>query len=243
MCTIVAFDRVSEAFPLVVISVRDERYGRRSSVPRVVEEPESVLTVAPVDLEGGGTWMGVRSDGFFAALTNQEDGIHKDIAPSRGLVVRDVLRTGAAWPSICRNPCEYNSYNLLHGRPGSLWLSSVFNGAVSMCQLSSGTHVVCNDEINGTYDKKKERLREFAKFFPAKQASVIDFIIFARYMTSDHHLSSVDPYLATCVHTEDFGTRSVSVLLFPKDGTPLYYHAEGPACVGQPFDDYSELLR
>lgn len=236
------FDRVNEAFPLVVISVRDERYNRRSSVPHIVDyEPNRV--VAPVDFEAGGTWMGVRPDGFFAALTNQEDGGHKDAAPSRGLVVREVLQSGMAWPIICRNSGDYNSYNLLHGRPGSLWQSSVYRGAVAMTQLQPGVHIVCNDEMGNMYDVKKERLRAFAQFFPRNWARPIEFLIFARYMTSDHHLSSIDPYFATCVHTADFGTRSVSVLLFPHDGTPLYYNAEGPACAGQPFEDYSELLR
>lgn len=68
MCLIVFAWRPSHALPLIVAANRDEFYARPTQP--LAQWADAPQVYAGRDLEAGGTWLGVTSDGRFAALTN-----------------------------------------------------------------------------------------------------------------------------------------------------------------------------
>jgi uncharacterized protein with NRDE domain len=78
---------------LLLAANRDEFHDRPSASANWW--PGSAGILAGQDLKAGGTWLGVRRDGRFAALTNFRDGIAaRESAPSRGRLVTEVLESG-----------------------------------------------------------------------------------------------------------------------------------------------------
>lgn len=92
MCTLIL---IREPGLLRVGANRDERLDRPAGPPRRwTFGPRAGL--APVDLEAGGTWIGVNDRGVFAALTNRFGVPERAEAPSRGRWVPQMLAHGSA---------------------------------------------------------------------------------------------------------------------------------------------------
>jgi uncharacterized protein with NRDE domain len=82
MCLILVAWQVHPDYPLVVAANRDEFYQRPSAAAARWSEDPRVL--AGRDLEAGGTWLGVRDDGRFAAVTNvREPAMAKGVRSDR----------------------------------------------------------------------------------------------------------------------------------------------------------------
>jgi len=94
MCTV---SIVWHAGGVRLVSNRDERRTRaRASVPRV-HEVGSQRVVYPTDPEGGGTWVGVNSDGLIAALLNRTD---SSSAATSAATCRRIESRGAVVPHV-----------------------------------------------------------------------------------------------------------------------------------------------
>jgi len=127
MCLILFAYRTHPAYRLVVAANRDEFYGRPTSAASVWPDRPSIL--AGRDLARGGTWMGVSTDGKFAALTNYRDPKEStDGKRSRGELVANYL-DGDATPEAyvrraAREAASYPGYNLLVGDRHELYFYS-----------------------------------------------------------------------------------------------------------------------
>src|SRR5258705_6023637 len=112
MCTIAILFGVADA-PVVLAANRDELYARPTRPP----ESLGPGLAGGVDVISGGTWLAVRSDGRFVAVTNQRA---LDTPPpglrSRGLVVRELVeaRDQDAYMAAL-DPRRYASMNLVWG--------------------------------------------------------------------------------------------------------------------------------
>ena len=72
---------------------RDEFHERATAVAEWWPGEAGIL--AGRDLHAGGTWLGVTRRGQFAALTNFRDGgVRRADAPSRGMLVSELLESG-----------------------------------------------------------------------------------------------------------------------------------------------------
>ena len=118
MCLIAFAWRHHPRYPLVVAANRDE-FHQRPTAPASFW-PECPRILAGRDLLGRGTWLGVSSQGRFAALTNFRSGreARRD-APSRGLLVSAFLR-GIQSPEdylaeVARQARLYNGFCLVAG--------------------------------------------------------------------------------------------------------------------------------
>src|SRR5262245_11698807 len=111
MCTIVVLFRVHPALPVVIAANRDELYARAARGPLVLAESPRV--VGGLDEVGGGTWLGVRADGAFVAVTNQRVAAAPDPRlRSRGRAVLEALSSPAPRDAIAAlDPRAYNSGN------------------------------------------------------------------------------------------------------------------------------------
>src|SRR5690348_2804963 len=69
MCTIAILSDVVAGAPLVIAANRDEIYARPARPPHVLRDAPRI--VGGSDAVGGGTWLAVRADGRFVAVTNQ----------------------------------------------------------------------------------------------------------------------------------------------------------------------------
>lgn len=116
MCLIAfSFDPDSEQ-KLFVLANRDEFYGRPTKQAGFWEDEPGVL--AGRDLEAGGTWLGVHSQGRFAAVTNfREPGRNEANAVSRGMLVKNFLTSDMDTESFLNrldmDAYRYNGYNLI----------------------------------------------------------------------------------------------------------------------------------
>ena len=118
MCLILFAHRVHPDYPLVLAANRDEFLDRPTAPVGFWSANPDIL--AGRDLVGGGTWLGVKRNGRWAALTNvREPSFHADNAPSRGAVISAFLESGLGPDEFAGalqdRVVELNGFNLLLG--------------------------------------------------------------------------------------------------------------------------------
>lgn len=235
MCLILFAWRVNPRYPFIVAANRDEFFHRPTAVADFWTEAPTVL--AGRDLEAGGTWMGVSTDGRFSALTNYRDPeqMQKD-RPSRGKLVADFL-TGADTPASYlerTNPFgqRCNGYNLLVGDRDSLWWSSNVSGETR--RLAPGIYGVSNHWLNSPWpkiDAGRTALEAAIMALPNTQGlwdMLVDPTIHADEtlpqtgigLEWERMLSAA--FIRVPLNSPSYGTRSSTVMLVGADGTTTY---------------------
>ncbi len=143
MCLILFAYRSHPDYELVVAANRDEFFDRPSRPAHFWEDYPQVL--AGMDLQAGGTWMGITRQGRFAAITNYREAT--TAAPnntavtanitgtdiSRGHLTREFL-IGSSTPeqylhSLVDRAHQYNGFNLLVGDRHNLYYYCNRSGA------------------------------------------------------------------------------------------------------------------
>ncbi len=146
--------------PLTMVANRDEFHARESRGAQFWEDDPQVL--AGLDLQAGGTWMGVTRDGRFAAITN----VRRIPSPhegsiSRGKLVADFLSQQQSCEDylndIHRQGTLYDGFNLIVGNRQQCWYLSNHNGHGPQ-QLTPGLYGLSNAQLDTHWPKV-----EFAK--------------------------------------------------------------------------------
>jgi uncharacterized protein with NRDE domain len=224
MCLIVVAWRTHPDFPLVVAANRDEFYARPSAPAAPWAEDPRVL--GGRDLEAGGSWLAVREDGRFAAVTNvREPGVPR-AGRSRGLLVRDFLLGGqGAGPYAAGIPGgDYPGFNLLLGDGRSLWYRSNRDGAPR--DLPAGVYGLANQLLDTPWPKL---LAAKARFSAALESLPDTGPLFELLADPE---TVPDPLLprtglapewermlsAVFVRSDTYGTRASTVLGLGRDG-------------------------
>lgn len=165
MCLVAFAFRYPIGYDLVLVANRDEFHARKTAPAQYWEEDPRIW--GGKDLEGGGTWMGVREDGRFAFLTNYRNLYLPPVSQprSRGLLVRDYLLGE-------KDPQEYlkiqipqadsfDGFSLVVGDRNSAWY---WNPKVGVCKsLDPGIYGLSNgvlDEPWWKLTRAKSRLSE-----------------------------------------------------------------------------------
>lgn len=167
MCLVALAIDQSRRFPLVVAANRDEYFKRATArlawwTPR----PGDPAMLGGRDLESGGTWLGLTSQGRLALVTNVRGGMTPDpAAPSRGRIVTDWLSAredaGDFWMRTAVS--GYNGFNLVAAdfqRGECFWASNL---APYPKRLDRGVHGLSNGTLDAPWPKVqrlKERLTE-----------------------------------------------------------------------------------
>ena len=73
MCLIAFAYKTHPKYRLVLIANRDEFYDRPTRSAQYWKDEGHPDIIGGKDLEAGGMWMGIHSDGRFSALTNYRD--------------------------------------------------------------------------------------------------------------------------------------------------------------------------
>jgi uncharacterized protein with NRDE domain len=158
MCLLLIAIDATPGIPLVLLGNRDEFHARASAPAQRWSDDTHV--VGGRDLVAGGSWMALRGDGRFAAVTNLRTGIPATAPKSRGWLVRDFV-LGDESPDIHlerlrRSASEYGPFNLVVGdRSGVAALGSA---DAKVRRLDAGIHVISNGPI-GVHWPKTERLQ------------------------------------------------------------------------------------
>ena len=165
MCTLIVLHRCLPGRPVVVAANRDE-FLARPAEDFAIRETASGTILSPLDLEAGGTWLGLSHRGVFAGLTNlraavscasgadrvEGDGSEARDAPvllSRGEVVMAALEADSA--SAAARSFEdlaegsYNPFQLLIADEHDAFLV-VYRDRARVIALPPGPHIVGNVE-------------------------------------------------------------------------------------------------
>ena len=170
MCLLlVAVDLLPDC-PCLLLGNRDEFHARATAPAHVWADDRRV--VGGRDLVAGGSWLALRDDGRFSAVTNLRTGVPATAPRSRGALVRDFV-TGDDSPTAFLDALrarsgEYGPFNLVVGDSAGVFALGSGDGIVR--RLDAGVHLVSNGAI-GVHWPKTERLQQR---FNARMASACD---------------------------------------------------------------------
>jgi uncharacterized protein with NRDE domain len=233
MCLILLAWRVHPEFPLVFAGNRDEAYERPSAAAGFWADEPRIF--GGRDLEKGGTWLGVTSEGRLAAVTNYRDGRAARTAPrSRGELAADFLR-GADEPrayleGATARASDYGGFTLLVGDPERMyWFSNRGRGIE---EITPGVHGLSNHLLDTPWPKVtrgKERLSTLIRGDDAGLLRGLFHALADRTVAPDSGLPDTGIGLQrerelSCafVAGERYGTRASTVLLVSRDNEVVF---------------------
>ncbi|MDB4954058.1 MAG: hypothetical protein JWO36_1627 [Myxococcales bacterium] len=255
MCTIAILFGVAEN-PLILAANRDELYARDARGPTVLQGSPRV--VGGLDVVSGGTWLALRADGRFAAVTNQR--ALEPIAPglrSRGLAVRELAAADDQDAYVAAlDPRRYASMNLVWGDADHVSIAYARrDGAMEVERLPHGVHVLCNDRLGASGFPRGERFATAIAHALARSRAWPELSRSLASGLGDHTRVPLDQVpashlpielsrelTATCIHSDHYGTRSATLAAIDHGAVHAYLHADGSPCV-TPLSDRTELLR
>lgn len=163
MCLILLANDYHPRYKLVVAANRDEFYKRPTLPANFWSDYPSIL--AGKDLEQGGTWMGITTEGRFAALTNYRALLQeKPNAPSRGHLVYNYLSGDQSAVDFLHGLNEksiaYNGFNLLAGTAEALYYYS--NQERLIRRVEKGVHGLSNSLLDVSWPKVRKGVKALA---------------------------------------------------------------------------------
>ena len=226
MCLLIVAYRTAPQYPLVVAANRDEFHARATAPSDFWKEHPQLL--AGIDLEQGGTWMGVTRQGRFAAVTNYRDPARTAPAPrSRGELTLNYL-TGSLGAqeylaSLSPIACDYAGFNLLLGDQDGLWYYSNGNAqdANNPQRLQPGFYALSNARLDTPWPKAESGRTKMQQLLQSQELSHTELAaVVGSKQQADlsalqlHGLDSpMDQVLsAQFIVTEGYGTRSLTTL-------------------------------
>ncbi len=235
MCLILIAHRADPRYRLVVAANRDEFFQRPTASADYWPDAQRVL--GGRDLEKGGTWMGIASDGRWAAVTNFRDGTAPEPGTkSRGALVAgfllDPVPAHTYVTSLRQSGHEYHGFNLLVGdNAGVHYLSNKDDGPM---MLAPGVYGLSNHFLDTAWPKVergKLALRE-ALAAGGKSDLLIETMLAALSdgsIAEDRELPNTgisrdwEKLLsAAFIGAPGYGTRASTVLLIDHDGEVHY---------------------
>jgi uncharacterized protein with NRDE domain len=224
MCLIVFGWQVHPEFPLVVAANRDEFFARPTQLAG--HWPDYPQVMGGIDLEAGGTWLGISQTGRFAAVTNVREpkmppGRHSRGALTRNFLISD-LSTEDYAKAIERN--DYAGYNLLLGDGQSLVYCS--NRTPAPQVLPAGIYGLSNHVLDSEWPKLVKARQQFSVALESLPDKAGFFELLSdRSIAADQELPNTGVALewerllsAVFVQSPDYGTRASSVVLQDNKG-------------------------
>lgn len=235
MCLIVVGWQAHLDYPLVVAANRDEFYARPTA--DAARWPDAPRIIGGLDLEAGGTWLGISETGRFAAVTNvREPGMAKGEI-SRGALTRSFLLSDESAADFARNveDSRYSGFNLLLADGDSLVYCSNRDGEPR--SLPPGIYGLSNHLLDSPWPKlvkARQRFGEALQQLPSENAF---FDLLAdQTIVADESLPRTGVPIewerllsAVFVKSENYGTRASTLAWQRADGAVrLHEQSFGP---------------
>ena len=240
MCTLAIAFRARPDLALAITANRDELYDRPSAGPRL-----EGAVLAPVDLRGGGTWLGLNARGLFVGVTNRAGGSRDPSRRSRGLLVQGALQAHDARSLHAQlaslSATTYNGFHLLYADREAAFVTWSDGARVTQLALQPGVHVFTERSFGaGLTDREPLVARALEKLTDSVEGITAEAL---RELVRFHGPPDA-PLDGACVHAPAFnyGTRSSFQLVLPAVGEPLALWTEGPPCTA-PSDEITALVR
>lgn len=222
-------------WPIFIAANRDEYHVRPSAAAAPWQEYPTII--AGLDIQAGGTWLGLGSHGRFALLTNHRElGHHNAQAPSRGALVRDYL-LGSQTPDDYAQTVHvtgqaYNGFNLIVGTPGQAFYVGNRSGQTAARSLAPGRYVLSNHLLDTSWPKAS-RLRRALDALPLSRLDDTLEQVFASLRDTtqadddtlpDTGLSIAQERLLSSpfIISPNYGTRCSSIVAVHADGHTLF---------------------
>jgi uncharacterized protein with NRDE domain len=229
MCLILFAYKKHPKYKLIVAANRDEFYERPTASVHFWEDHPHIL--AGRDLEQMGTWMGVTTQGGFAALTNFRNPNEQRLGKrSRGELAGNFLKDSAQpWEylqNVAENGDLYPGYNLLTGDRNELFYYS--NIGNEIIKLEPGIYGVSNHLLNTDWPKVKKGKDGLEKIIGGNGTEGMEEQLLNLLQNADHALDDELPKTGVSmemermlspmfIKSEGYGTRSSTVLLMSDD--------------------------
>jgi len=236
VCTLILAWRAFDEAPVVVAANRDEATDRPSGPPHAWDGEPGV--VAPRDERAGGTWIGYNEQSVFVGISNRWSDRTLSGERSRGLLVRDVLRSESAdaalqTASAALETDDYDGSNLLLADAEAAYVLE-WGGTLETTRLAPGVHVLMNAGFDDRFRTLETRSEAAAA--QARAASWVLAVLDPEWQgTADEWLARAADVLAdhehgVCVHGNGYGTQSSSLVSLRSDGSTTFRYADGPPC-------------
>ena len=229
MCLIVCAYNCHPGYLLILGANRDEYRDRPAEQARFWPDAPHIL--AGRDLQGGGTWLGITTDGKLAAITNYRDP-HQQVVepPSRGTLPADFLKNQDITIekfqcALNRDGQLYDGFNLLYGSARDLHYFT--NRGGSSGPIPPGIHGLSNHLLDTRWPKvsaARSRLKTIlqGKHIEPEQifAVLSDSAPFAYRVLPDTGIGPERERLLSPIFIPDegYGTRSTTVLIIDRSG-------------------------
>lgn len=235
MCLIVLGWRVHPEYPLVVAANRDEFYARPSA--DAARWPDAPQVIGGLDLEAGGTWLGITENGRFAAVTNvREPNMAKGVC-SRGALTRGFLLSDLSAGDYAGqiDGKRYSGFNLLLADGEALFYCSNRDGTPRA--LPPGVYGLSNHLLDSPWPKLVQARQRFTAALQDLPDETAFFELLAdRSIVADDNLPQTGVPLewerllsAVFVKSENYGTRASTLVWQRLDGTvKLHEQRFGP---------------
>ena len=242
MCLILFSYQNHPDYPLVIAANRDEFYQRPTQAAHFW--PETPQLLAGKDLQAGGSWMGVTTDGRFAAVTNYRDPGQEAIYPqSRGSLVKDFL-TGELnaeeyLVTIDKIHDAFAGFNLLLGTTSELFFYS--NQSRETQKLAPGVYGLSNGHLDEPWPKVSQGKRQFDSILQREfTTDEVIKLLTDRTLAEDTALpnTGVDVSMekilsAKFIQVAGYGTRASTVITVD-DKQQLIFTEESYDDIGRP---------
>jgi uncharacterized protein with NRDE domain len=232
VCTLALYFKVFGRYPIVIAANRDEYLARPSLPPRVLARNPEI--VGGMDRVAGGTWLGLNAQGLVCGLLNRRSESSPDPrARSRGLLCLDALHYAtpaqAARYVSAESASAYNPFNLVLVSRDAALVCYRRGRRIEVAALEPGLHMLTNLDIDDFECPKISRV--YRRFAALRQFSGEPRDLAC--LLADH--DAFDPVLprsgALCVHLENYGTRSSSIIVLGREPQEVrHFFADGPPC-------------
>lgn len=239
-------------WPLFIAANRDEFHNRPTAYAAPWQSNPEIIS--GLDLQGGGTWLGVTHSGRFAVLTNyREPGLIVKKAPTRGKLVSNFLSSDISakqyTQSLETKAQEFNGFNLIVGELGqAYYLSNRFSKPQTQTtsnnaspyqnirqELKIGAYVVSNHLLNTSWPKTDYLKNTFAGFdFDTLYTSVQPAFDILNNTTkaADQNLPNTGVSLelermlsSAFIISPDYGTKCSTIIAIHKSGKSIFSEA------------------
>ena len=208
MCLIIVGHRVSSRFPLVIAANRDEDHLRPSRAAHAWDDAPDVF--GGRDLVAGGSWLAIRCDGRWAAVTNLRGSAKQPDSRSRGALVANFV-LGDTTPldyanAIAHEADAYAGFHLLAGIAGES-LAYFATGLDEARELPDGIHGVSNGPPDAQWIKVERGIDAMRESLDPEH-----LIRFLSTPTPDEPIEN-----SVFIIGERYGTRSSTVIVVGDD--------------------------